>query len=203
MEKTAGSWKAGLMVSFNALPPPAEFYNGLEESDLPNLSGLEIGGGDSNRLVANWLNIDPVHGDGDLKRLAQDIPWPIPSNSIDRVYASHVMEHIPAGEDRINVMNEAHRVLKRGGRFLIQVPLLCDENVGVVYFTSIADPTHVSFWTRSSFSYFDKTMTASADYGINQWNTLSFDTKRARWEGRWVGTPVKDVGLGKAVIPVW
>lgn len=140
---------------------------------------IEIGGG--NLLTPGYINLDPVHGIGDWKRYAQDTPWPTPSNTVDKLRASHVMEHIPAGMDhRVKVMNEAHRVLKRGGTFEIIVPLL----VGTWH--AVADPTHVSFWVKESFHYFDGLFAANAHYGISLWETVSLDIVDG-WEGHWIG----------------
>lgn len=140
---------------------------------------LEVGGG--TKFQTGWINLDPTHGEGPWKRFAQDTPWPAEDNSMDSIMASHVMEHVPAGKERIDVMNEAHRVLKPGGVFEIRVPLM----IGTWH--AIADPTHVSFWVRESFGYFDGTMGYDADYGIFPWTTLYLDT--TTWEGRWRGTP--------------
>lgn len=141
---------------------------------------LEIGGG--HLVQSGWINLDSVNGDGEWKRLAQDTPWPTADNSIDAIRASHVMEHIPAGYDRIGVMNEAHRVLRPGGVFEIIVPLL----VGTWH--AVADPTHVSFWVKESFHYFDGLFAANADYGIRLWETLELEVVDG-WEGHWKGTP--------------
>ena len=120
---------------------------------------IEIGGG--TKCPTGSTNLDPVHGEGFWKRMAQDAPWPASDGSIDGVRAWHVLEHIPAGQDRITVMNEAHRVLKPGGLFKILVPLFPS-------WQAVADPTHVSFWCRESFDYFTKGI-ANADYGVSYW----------------------------------
>ena len=144
---------------------------------------LEIGGG--HLVREGWWNIDPVHGSSpEFKRFAQETPWPLADESILRIRASHVMEHIPAGRDRIAVMNEAHRVLAKKGTLEIIVPLL----VGTWH--AVADPTHVSFWVKESFHYFDGLFAANADYGIKLWRTISLEVVDG-WEGHWVATPLK------------
>lgn len=141
---------------------------------------LDIGGGTNPQST---INLDPVHGNGQWKRSAQDVPWPADDDSFKVITASHVMEHIPAGSDRIAVMNEAWRVLRPGGRFHIKVPLF-------PHWSAIADPTHVSFWVPESFSYFDGSWKANADYGMKLWQTLDF-TVRDGWEGHWIGMKPK------------
>lgn len=111
-------------------------------------------------------NLDPVHGEGLWQRRAQDGPWPIADGAVDAVRASHVMEHVAAGDDRIAVMNEAWRVLAPGGTFEIVVPLFPS-------WQAVADPTHVSYWVRESFDYFCDRI-AQADYGIRWWQMRSF-----------------------------
>jgi SAM-dependent methyltransferase len=167
---------------------------------LPN---IEIGGG-TLHVPDGCHNLDPRHGHGEWRRGAQDIPWPTPDASIGNIRASHVMEHIPAGQDRIDVMNEAWRVLIPGGTFQIIVPLIIgltqdtprgqSSERGMLSWISwpaIADPTHVSFWCIESFSYFDGTSKMDADYGIKLWRTLDLGV-RAEWEGRWTGSPAKE-----------
>lgn len=107
------------------------------------------------------INLDPVHGKGEWRRYAQDLPWPADDGTVSTISARHVMEHIPAGQPRIDVMNEAHRVLIPRGIFKILVPLFPT-------WQAIADPTHVSLWCRESFDYFVKPI-ANADYGIRYW----------------------------------
>lgn len=139
---------------------------------------IEIGGG--TLLTSGWINLDPIHGYGDWKRYAQEIPWPVADNTVDGLRASHVMEHILAGDDRINVMNEAWRVLKPGCLFEIIVPLM----VGTWH--AVADPTHRSFFCLESFRYFDGVFAANADYGIRLWETVSLEIEHG-WEGHWIG----------------
>lgn len=141
---------------------------------------LEVGGG--NLVQPGWTNLDPVNGHGEWRRRAQDTPWPTADHSVDGARASHVMEHIPAGADRINVMNEMHRVLRPGAQFEIIVPFL----VGTWH--AIADPTHVSFWVLESFHYFDGHFAANADYGIRLWETRHLEVVDG-WEGHWIGVP--------------
>jgi predicted SAM-dependent methyltransferase len=141
---------------------------------------IELGGG--HLVQPGWINLDPYNGEGEWKRFAQDTPWPTGDSSVRNIRASHVMEHIPAGNDRISVMNEAHRVLRRGGVFEIIVPLL----VGTWH--AVADPTHVSYWVKESFHYFDGLFAPNADYGIKLWQTLELEIVDG-WEGHWKGTP--------------
>lgn len=141
---------------------------------------IEIGGG--HLLPAGSVNLDSTHGQGPWRRQAQDVPWPTPDGSVNAVRASHVMEHIPAGQPRIDVFNEAHRVLAPGGTFEVIVPLL----VGTWH--AVADPTHVSFWVEQSFHYFDGLFAPNADYGIRLWETVSLEVQSG-WEGHWIGRP--------------
>jgi hypothetical protein len=143
---------------------------------------IEVGGGHVSTRGA--VNLDPVHGAGPWRRRAQDTPWPTGDGTVEAVRASHVLEHIPAGEDRIAVFNEVHRVLSPKGAFHVVVPLMTGT------WHAIADPTHVSFWVRESFGYFDGSVAPNADYGILPWKTSSFHVVGG-WEGHWTGMPMK------------
>lgn len=141
---------------------------------------VDIGGGTIPR--AGYRNLDPVHGDGNYRRRIQD-GIPEADGSVDAVHASHVMEHIPAGSghgERIWVMNEVHRALRPGGEFSIIVPGMYGT------WHPVADPTHVSFWVKESFHYFDGLFQANASYGISLWETVELDVKDG-WEIHWLG----------------
>lgn len=144
---------------------------------------IEIGGGTIPR--EGFINLDPHHGEGDWRRIIQE-GIPAADNSVEAVRASHVFEHIPAGQVRIDAFNEVHRVLQPGGTFEVVLPLL----VGTWH--AVADPTHVSYWVRESFLYFtdDPSWKANADYGMLLWKEVSWDCVDD-WEGHWVGTPCK------------
>jgi hypothetical protein len=96
-------------------------------------------------IVAGFINVDICPGPGvdvvtDLRQL-----WPWPEGSISLVRAWDIIEHLP---DKIHTMNELWRVLQPGGRAEIVVPTT--EGPG-----AFQDPTHVSFWNRRSFLYYE------------------------------------------------
>jgi len=79
---------------------------------------LDIGSG--NRKGKNgWITIDLNKGADIIHDLRKGIP--LPENSVDRIYASHVLEHIPYKEQNI-LLKEIYRVLKKGGEFSLSVP---------------------------------------------------------------------------------
>lgn len=140
---------------------------------------VDLGGGTI--PAQGYVNLDNRHGEGDWKRSIQD-GIPIPDNSVEAVRASHLLEHIPAGQERIDVFNEVHRVLMPGGTFEVILPLFTGG------WQAIADPTHVSFWCRESFLYFVRgnIFNANADYGIREWDEASFEAVDG-WEAHWIG----------------
>lgn len=141
---------------------------------------IEIGGG--HLVQPGWTNLDCRNGEGDWLRMAQDVPWPTGDGSVDVIRASHILEHVPAGQERIDIFNEAHRVLRPGGTFEVILPLMTGS------WHAIADPTHVSFWCRESFHYFTGAFAANADYGIKLWTEVHWSVKDG-FEGHWIGVP--------------
>jgi len=73
---------------------------------------------------------------------------PFENNSIEEVRAHHILEHIET-KNKVRIMAEIYRVLRRGGILDIEVPLFPHP-------ASIQDPTHLSFWCKESFWYFIK-----------------------------------------------
>lgn len=141
---------------------------------------LDIGGGHSPE--PGYLNIDPVHGQGEYKRRIEDGPLPFADGTIEAIRASHVLEHVLV-QHRIGVMNECHRVLQPGGELTVIVPLFPT-------WQAIADPTHVSWWVQASFAYFTGQLVAQADYGIRYWTEISYSAEEYDGAiGTWKGTP--------------
>lgn len=112
---------------------------------------------------------------------AQD-EWPVPNDSVDQIYASHVLEHIPAGAPRLKVFANAYRVLKPGHTFTVIVPWLRDGT-----WQAVADPTHVSFFVPESFHYFTGEKKPNADYGIRYFQQVKLQTTIEWPEITWVG----------------
>jgi len=151
---------------------------------------IDIGGGLSCR--PGHINLDPIHGSEGLKIEAQDPHgWPVPDSSCEGIVASHVLEHIPAGHERIQVFNEACRVLMVGGIFEIRVPLVgyLDESTGqyvmVAGWWAWADPTHCSYFVfpESLLYLVDGPFKANADYGVRPGMQLLSWTVEAGFEG--------------------
>lgn len=114
---------------------------------------LEIGSGD-NKGVNGWTTLDSSWG--------ADLQWdlrngiPFPDNSLDKIYASHVFEHIPfAGLQAM--IRECWRVLKPEGSLSVCVPnarLYIDAYISGAYFRDQA-----SFWKSgicNTGSYIDQ-----------------------------------------------
>jgi SAM-dependent methyltransferase len=91
-----------------------------------------------------YLNVDLIAGPGvevvDLRE-----PWPWADGSVAHARAWDVIEHLP---DKIFTMNELWRILAPGGTAEIALPTT--DGPG-----AFQDPTHVSFWNRRSFLYYE------------------------------------------------
>lgn len=80
--------------------------------------GLNLGCGRAVRK--GWINIDRVRSEGvDVCVDLQASGLPFRDSSVDEVYASHILEHLPRWEE---LLFEIHRVLKPGGLLRIRVP---------------------------------------------------------------------------------
>lgn len=74
-----------------------------------------------------------------------NLAWPIDSSSVDYFRAHDIIEHL---SDKIHTMNELHRCLKPTSFVEIVVPTI--DGPG-----AFMDPTHVTFWHRRSFLYYE------------------------------------------------
>lgn len=78
---------------------------------------LELGSG-TKRGVNGWTTVD-LFGADISYNLSQGIP--LLNESVDRIYTSHMLEHIKY-KDMLYFINECFRVLKKGGEFSVCVP---------------------------------------------------------------------------------
>lgn len=83
----------------------------------------------------------------DLQFDIEELPWPIPSDSVDKLLCSHVLEHMKPWLV-IDILNEMWRVVKEDGQVLIAVPY-----AGSYGFWQ--DPTHTKGFVEASWTYFD------------------------------------------------
>ncbi len=116
---------------------------------------LNLGCGDDLRKDFSNVDTDRAFGIPAFGQFAKNgffcyatdliLPWPWPDSSVDYILAKDIIEHLP---DKIHTMNEAWRVLKNKGVILIEVPTTDGHG-------AFQDPTHVSYWNRNSFWYFE------------------------------------------------
>ena len=95
-------------------------------------------------ILADYVNVDRSPRPGVIVA-DLNLPWPWPTNSVEAIRAFDVIEHLI---NKIHTMNELWRVLKPGGEVRIVVPTTDGPGAW-------QDPTHVSFWNRRSFMYYE------------------------------------------------
>ncbi len=109
---------------------------------------LEIEGGRNPTkgfVVMNSIPMDKV----DIVWHFNKLPWPIPDASIDILKADQVLQKVPRENHQfIKFMDEAWRVLKYDGQFMIAVPYM---NSYFFY----QDPLNVNPMNESTFAHFD------------------------------------------------
>jgi SAM-dependent methyltransferase len=88
----------------------------------------------------------------DLRRIAPDGSLPLEHGTVDLVWCSEVLEHVP---DTAHTLLEVRRVLRAGGRVLVTVPFhgrVQGAAIALTGFERHFDPTgdHLRFYTRRS-----------------------------------------------------
>jgi len=79
---------------------------------------LNLGSG--NNPMPGCINVDSMKGEGvdEVEDLTQ-LPWKWKDGTIDKIWLIHVLEHF---QDPKGIIQECHRILKRGGELEIIVP---------------------------------------------------------------------------------
>lgn len=107
-----------------------------------SLAPVRLNLGCSDNHVKGWVNVDIAPPADKLADLSDAWPWE--TSSVDEIRAHDILEHLP---DITHTMNEAWRVLKRGGRMDVFIPTTDGRG-------AFQDPTHRTFWNRNTFLYF-------------------------------------------------
>lgn len=106
---------------------------------------INLGCGDDIRK--DFENVDCYSATGiDTVCNLNDPVWPWPNNYADFILALDIIEHLP---NKIRTMNNIWTTLKNGGQIIIEVPTT--DGPG-----AFQDPTHISYWNRNSFWYYEK-----------------------------------------------
>ena len=102
------------------------------------------------------------------------VPWPWPDGTFERVVAEDVLEHL---DDVVGFMDEAHRILKPGGLLRVRVPHYRSENAAI-------DPTHRrGFHPRSLEFFTEEGHGLHTAYTDRRWRVLR------QWEEHIPGGP--------------
>lgn len=109
-------------------------------------SALHVHIGCGYTALDHFVNIDIIPGcDICLDLNTQALPFA--DNSVECVFSFHAMEHF---ENYLFVLGEIWRVLKHGGRFLLQVPYVTLTEYNLV------NPFHKTHFNEYSFDFFDR-----------------------------------------------
>jgi predicted SAM-dependent methyltransferase len=104
---------------------------------------MKLNLGCSSNLRKGFWNVDIVPPCDEIVDLT--CKWPWETSTIEYVLAIDILEHLLSP---IHTLNELWRVLQPGGIAEIEVPTTNGE-------CAFGDPTHVSYWNRVSFHYFE------------------------------------------------
>jgi len=115
-------------------------------------SGIKINVGSGGFQKEGWINLDLPSGHYE-KMQKSIIPYdlmrleklPFEDNSVDTIYSSHVIEHIP-NFAALNLFKEAHRVLKHNGVFRVTCP-----NADLFYYAALREDTQCMYRRREQW----------------------------------------------------
>lgn len=137
------------------------------------MSELRLNLGCGKRKLNGWVNVDsqPMEDPDIVVDLSVNV-WPWADNSVDEVFASHMMEHIPAGAPFFHFLKELWRVCKPGAVVKIILPHPMHD-------IFLQDPTHVQAIMPGTMAMFSKrhveTLAAKGDFLTPFYKYLGID----------------------------
>jgi len=146
-------------------------------SILKEHSGIKLDIGCGASKQPGFIGMDYRELPGvDIVHNLEKFPWPLPDKSVLVALSSHVVEHInPHGGTFIDFMNEAWRVLKEDGEFLISTPYAGSPG----YWW---DPTHCNGCTEMTWEYFDPLSPLTGGQFYNIYKPLPWKIKTCFWD---------------------
>lgn len=140
-------------------------------TSISGLRALDLGAG-LDRSMPGAVTIDrsPL-ASPDILHDLDVVPWPIESNSFDRITCREVIEHL---SDIVRTMEEIHRIGRPGAQVLITTPHFSCAN-------SFTDPTHHHHLGCFSFDYF----TGGNQWGFYTHARFRLISRRLRFYGRY------------------
>jgi predicted SAM-dependent methyltransferase len=81
---------------------------------------LEFGATTKRDTTKDWFTVDINMGSDLFIDLSKTLP--LPDNSIDMIYSSHLLEHFSYPNPMMNLLKECYRILKPNGVFDVCVP---------------------------------------------------------------------------------
>lgn len=104
---------------------------------------LNIGCG--NDILKGYVNVDRLKMNGvNIVHDLDTFPYPFKDESIEEIRCISILEHV---KDISRVMEEFYRILKKGGRIIINVPHFTSTN-------TYSDPTHLRGFSFSTFDFY-------------------------------------------------
>lgn len=105
-------------------------------------------------------------------RLDRGYDWPFEDGSVEALYSSHLIEHLPAstalGKDILaHFFEQAWRVAELGALFVVRWPSLIDEETGKWLPSAFFDPTHRRFIPREQMLYWS--VQGRTDLGVEHY----------------------------------
>jgi SAM-dependent methyltransferase len=164
-----------------------KYINILENKikQLPNSqSGLHLHLGCGPKFLAGFVNMDAYHEDSNVIKHDYSKGLPFASNSVDSIYSSHSLEHLPHRRAVFAIQNW-YSVLKVGGKVYLAVPDL------EVIMSKILDPSVkesdkdwfyyclFGYQTSSEVHWNNKNLDLPIDPG--QFHTTGFTMKRLEY----------------------
>jgi len=126
-----------------AMPPPIACSSGVVSAGATAARCVDLGCGRRRHPGAIGVDLAPLPGVDVIAHL-EAAHLPFGDASLDTVLAFHVLEHL---DDLPRVMQELARVLRPGGRCVVEVPYFASPS-------AFADPTHRRAFTYTTFEHF-------------------------------------------------
>ena len=106
------------------------------------MAKLNLGSGRD--IKDGWVNLDSIKLPGvDVVHDIEKLPLPFRNEEFDEILCRDILEHI----EYTPVLKDLHRILKPGGKIIIQVPHFTSKN-------NFLDPTHKKRFSIYTFDIF-------------------------------------------------